>query len=267
MTTTNETIRLLLNRASVRHFTNQVPTDEAVHAIVRAGQQAPFAAQLASVLLRRDRETNPFHAPLLFTALVDVHRMEAVMAARGWKRKMSDVATLLLGIQDAAYMAQNMVIAAEALGMGSCFLGAVPYAAEQLMDAYELPPKVLPIVGLAMGYPAERPRPRPRYPLEFTLFEDRYPAFDAQEIGDAMTVMDDGYLAQDYYRQLNAKIPLRDGSDDRFTYEDYSWTEHIARKLGQWGEDPDELLKPLATYGFQIDSRSDEDIAAHGGLS
>jgi len=267
MTAASETIHVLMNRASVRRFTDQDPTDETVHTIVRAGQQAPFAAQLASVLLRRDREKNPFHAPLLFTLLIDVHRMEAVMAARGWTRKMSDVATLLLGIQDAAYMAENMVIAAEALGMGSCFLGAVPYAAEQLIEAYDLPPHVLPIVGLAMGYPAERLRPRPRYPLEFTLFEDRYPSFDTQEIVDAMKAMDDGYLAQDYYRQLNAKIPLVDGSEDRFTYEDYSWTEHMARKLGQWGEDPDDLLKPLAACGFWIDPPPDEDIEAGGSLS
>jgi len=248
-----------MNRASVRRFSDRVPSDDVVETIVRAGQQAPFAAQLASVLLKRDREKNPFHAPLLFTVLVDVHRMETILAARGWRRKMSDVATLLLGVQDAAYMAENMVIAAEALGLGSCFLGATPYAADRLIESYALPPHVFPLVGLAMGYPDERPTPRPRYPLEFTLFEDRYPRFEESDVRDAMDAMDEGYLAQDYYRRLNAKIPLADGSEDRFTYEDYSWTEHIARKLGQWGENPNDLLSPMAKYGFRLDSTADSE--------
>jgi nitroreductase len=107
---------VLMSRASAREYTDRMPSDETVETIVRAGQQAPFAAQLGSLLLRRDREKNPFHAPLLFTVCADVHRLELVLARRGWKRVTSDAAILLFAIQDAAYMAQNLVIAGEALG-------------------------------------------------------------------------------------------------------------------------------------------------------
>jgi len=72
-------------------------------------------------------------------------------------------------------MAENMVMAGESLGLGSCFLGAAPYRADKIAKKYQLPPRVFPMVQLAMGYPAENPPPRPRYPLEFTLFEDVYP--------------------------------------------------------------------------------------------
>ena len=204
----NAVIEGMQRRKSIRKFTAEEPTREAVEVVVRAGQRAPFAAQLGSLLLKRDREANPFGAPLLFTVCVDAHRMERVMEVRRWRRVMCDLSTLLLGIQDAAYMAQNMVQAAESLGMGSCFLGATPYHAEEIVEEYALPPRVFPLVQLAMGYPAENPPARPRYPIEFTLFEGRYPELDEATISQAMSVMDNGYLAQDYYRSRRARLPL-----------------------------------------------------------
>ncbi len=248
----NPVIEGMLRRKSIRAFSGEEPAREVVDAVVRAGQQAPFAAQLGSLLLKRDREANPFGAPLLFTVCVDVHRMERVMAVRRWRRVMCDLATLLLGIQDAAYMAQNMVQAAESLGMGSCYLGAAPYDAARIVEEYALPLRVFPLVQLAMGYPAEDPAVRPRYPIEFSLFEDRYPELDEAAVERAMAVMDDGYLAQDYYRSRNAKIPLGEGREETFGYDDYSWTEHISRKLGQWSEDPAGLLRAFESCGFRL---------------
>jgi nitroreductase len=249
---TNPVIEAMLRRKSIRTFTDEAPTREVIEAVVRAGQQAPFAAQLGSVLLKRDREASPFGAPLLFTVCVDVHRMERVMQSRQWRRAMCDLWTLLLGIQDAAYMAQNMVQAAESLGLGSCFLGATPCYAERIIEEYGLPPRVFPLVQLAMGYPAEDPPVRPRYPIEFTLFEDRYPELDEASVERATAAMDEGYLVQDYYRTRNARLPLRGGRKETSTYDDYSWTEHISRKLGQWEEDPGELLHALKACGFDL---------------
>jgi len=220
--------------------------------VVRAGQQAPFAMQLCSLLLSRNRKKNPFRAPLLFTVCVDSHRHEQVMARRGWKMAMNDLSLLVFGIQDAALMAENMVIAAESLGMGSCFLGGVPYQAEKIIKEYRLPPRVFPLVGLTMGYPAEEPPPRPRYPIEFALFENHYPEFSDEMVERAMAEMDQGYLAQSYYRKLKALIPLEEEREETHTYKTYSWTEHISRKTGQWLPSPKELLEKLAKCGFHI---------------
>lgn len=149
-------------------------------------------------------------------------------------------------------MAENMVIAAESLGMGSCFLGGWPYHAEQIIKQYKLPPRVFPLVGLTMGYPAEDRPPRPRYPLEFTLFEDRYPELSDEAVERAMADMDQGYLAQDYYRRQKAMIPLEGEREETYTYDTYSWTEHISRKTGQWLASPQELLEPMARCGFKF---------------
>ncbi len=249
----NPVIESLMQRKSIRKYTNEQPSDEVLEAIVRAGQQAPFAMQLGSVLLSRDVENNVFRAPLQFTICVDIHRMEKIMTKRDWKRGASDLFTLLFGMQDAAYMAQNMVTAAESFGLGSCFIGEAPFMAEKIREKYELPDRIFPLVILAMGYPAEDPPVRPRYPVEFHLFEDRYPEFSDKDVSAAMEVMDSGFLDQDYYRNAGYMVPLAEGLEETFNFDNYSWTEHISRKLGQWGKNPEDLLEQIRECGFIID--------------
>lgn len=253
----NPTIEQMMARKSIRSYTDQEPTDEVVEAIVLAGRQAPFAAQLGSVLLTRDRESIPFRAPLLFTICVDAHRLERVMAKRGWKPRTNDLSLLLFGVQDACYMAENMVNAAESLGLGSCFLGGTPYKARKVIEQYALPPRVFPLVELAMGYPAEDPPPRPRYPLDAHLHEDRYKDMADEKLEQAMAVMDEGYLSQDYYRKANYMVPLQGGREETFSFDDYSWTEHMGRKWGQWLGSPAQLVEQLAACGFKIDASAD----------
>ena len=130
----NPVLQAMMNRKSVRKYTAQQPADEVIEAVVRAGQQAPFAAQLYSILLNR-KKRNPFGAPLRFTICVDMHTLELIMARRGWQTVSNNLSMLLFGIQDAAYAAENMVIAAESLGMGSCFLGMTPYKAARVQNA------------------------------------------------------------------------------------------------------------------------------------
>ena len=248
----NPIVRTLLDHRSIRKYTGETPPDEVVENIVRSGQQAPFASQYYSILLSRDQKRNPFKAPLLFTICVDSHKFELIMAERKWKLVTNDLTLLFFGIQDAALMAENMAIAGRSFGLGSCFLGHAPYVADKIVEEYDLPQRVFPLVQLAMGYPAEDPPPRPRYPLEFALFESRYPELDHQTVLKAMKQMDEGYLNQDYYRKMNAKIRLEGDRKETFNYDNYSWTEHICRKWGQWHPDPKPLLEQLEKRGFHI---------------
>jgi nitroreductase len=252
--THNPILETLMNRKSIRAYQEKEVEEDVIGAIVRAGQQAPFAYQLCSLLLSRKRDKNPFGAPLLFTICVDSPRLEIVMAQRDWKMIQSDLSLLLFGIQDASLMAQNVVIAAESLGMGSCFLGGAPYRAEAIIREYKLPKRVFPLVQLAMGHPAEDPPTRPRYPIDFNLFDGEYPEFSDELIRLSMAEMDKGYLAQDYYLKAGYQIPLEGDREETYTFEDYGWTEHISRKVGQWHPSPEDLLEPLAKCGFRIAS-------------
>ena len=249
---TNPTIKTLMNHRSIREYTNEVPSDEVIKIIVKAGQQAAFAGQFGSVIISRDKDKHPFGAPLYFIVCVDIHRMQKVMEKRNWKMISSDAAMLLFGMQDASYMAQNLVIAAESLGLGTCYLGFVPFMAEKLILEYDLPKKVFPMVGISVGYPAEDPPVRPRYPYSFSCFDGKYPEFSDKQIEKAMKQMDEGYLAQDYYQDGKLMIKLENDREETFDGKTYSWTEHISRKWGQWLEDTEEIEEVLNKYGFEF---------------
>lgn len=252
---TNSTISLMLRHRSVRKFTPEKLSDEAIHTIVRAGQQAAFASQLYSLILSRKKNL-PFHAAAMFTICVDMHRMELIMAKRGWLTVSNNMMMLTFGMQDASLMAQNMILAAESLGLGTCLLGAAPTVADKLQKLYHLPPRVFPLVQLVIGHPAEEFPPRPRYPFEFTCFEDRYPELTDEDVEKAMQVMDEGYLSQGYYVKQKAKIPIENkNKKDTFTFDNYSWTEHVSRKWGQWNNDVEENLKQLEICGFPIKTK------------
>ena len=188
----NSTINLLLKHRSIRKYEDKEVPDKVIETLIHAGQQAAFAYQAYSVLLSREKEKHPFHAPLYFIICVDVHKISKIMETKNWKVIMNDLSCLLLGMQDAAYMAQNMVIAAESLGLGTCYIGSVPYYADKIAERLKLPQKVFPLVGLTVGYPAENPPTRPRYPLEFVLFENEYPELDKNAVNRSKKEMDDG---------------------------------------------------------------------------
>jgi nitroreductase len=254
----NETIELMLRHASIRKFRDDALDDKTVETITRAAQQAPFASQLYSIVLSTDKKRIPFGAPVLITICVDVHKLELIMARRRWSLVTNDLSLLIFGIQDAALMAQNMVLAAESLGLGTCFLGAAPYAADAIRRQYMLPNRVFPLVQLVIGHPAENPPPRPRYPLDFVLFREEYPELTETDVTEAMQVMDEGYRSQDYYRALDAMIELSGGREETFTYDSYGWTEHISRKWGQWHADPQAVLESLESCGFQIAAKQQD---------
>lgn len=241
----------MLNHKSIRSYRDEVPPDEVIETIVRAGQQAPFVSQMYSLLLHKG-EGNRFDAPLLFTICVDIHKLELIMNERDWDMATNDTSLLIFGIQDAALMAENMVVAGESLELGSCFLGMAPYYADRIKEDYNLPDKVFPLVQLTMGYPEEDRPPRPRYPLEFVLFEDEYPEFSRKQLEQAAQVMDEGYMDQDYYESMGAMIPVEGDREDKFTYDNYGWTEHISRKWGQWYRSPDKIVEQLNKCGFDV---------------
>jgi len=253
----NETIETLMDHRSIREYEDKSLSEEEIEEIVRAGRQAAFVSQMYSVIMERDEEDIPFGAPVLFTICVDINKLEKMMEKRDWEVITNDLTLLLFGIQDASYMAQNMVIAAESMGLGTCYLGSAIRTARNLKEKYDLPDRVFPLVQLVVGYPAEDPPTRPRYPLNFVLFEDEYPDLSDEMIKEAMEEMDEGYLEEDYYRKLDAKISLKGEGSDDFTYEDYSWTEHISRKWGQWYEALEKQKEILEACGFEIGKMED----------
>ncbi|KYK31743.1 MAG: hypothetical protein AYK19_16380 [Theionarchaea archaeon DG-70-1] len=233
----NAVIDTILHHRSIRKFTEKDVPDDIIETLVRAGQQAPFTGQMYSIVVCKDKEKKKRlatylgladKAPVFMLFCADFRRLEKFIAAKGRKNQMGEIGLLIFGVQDVALMAQNVVTAAESLGLGTCFLGGALWV-EELADVFDLPERVVPIVGMVLGWPDQDPPVRPRIPAKYVLHYESYKDLTDKDVNEALQVMDAGLIREGYYRKLNAKIPIE---EDTETYDTYGWGEHVSRKYG-----------------------------------
>ncbi len=255
--------KIIHNRRSTRKFLDREISDEVVQGVLEAGIRAPFAAQLYSIVYTRDPDkikkykTGAYPTTkLLMVFLVDFRKLEQIIKYKKYEYNYDDTMSLWLAIQDASLVAENLILAAEAYGLGSVLLGGTPLNADKICEIFEIPKnRVYPLVGLCIGYPdqSENTDIRPRYPLKHIAFEDKYKELSDQDLAECMTQMNEGYLAQDYYKK-SGKIQLDEKiGEDSYDLNNYSWSEHIVRKViqGPWSEES--LLTKLKRYGFNLE--------------
>lgn len=253
---------IIHNRRSIRKFIDEPISNEVLEKLLEAGVRAPFAAQLYSIVYTRNPEKMKLKigvyptTKLLMIFLIDLWKIEKIIKQRGYKYDADDGFNIWLALQDAILVAENIILAAEALELGSVLLGVAPLRYELIRETFSLPPRVFPIVGLCVGYPDPSALMdiRPRYPLKHIAFEDQYKDLTEKETQECMKAMDEGYLTQGYYIKQKAKIPLKkELGEDKIDYDRYSWSEHISRKMvqGRWGEKT--LISLLKDCGFNLE--------------
>ncbi len=257
----NSIFEIINNRRSIRKFLDKDIPEEIIEKILKAGFRAPFAYQATSIVYTSDKEKmnalkklGIYPSTKVFMIfLVDFNRIEKIVQERGYTYDFDDGMLLWLGIQDTSLVAENLILAAEACGLGSVLLGNAPLYTELIGQIFKLPKKVIPVVGLCLGYPDPKYLMdiRPRFPLKYSAFKDEYSDYSKTDMHECMKAMDEGYITQGYYIKLNAKIPLFK-KEDKIDMDKYSWSEHISRKITQgiWSEKT--LLDVLREQGFNL---------------
>ena len=160
-----EAYEAILSRRSIRKFQDKSIEDEVIEKLIRAGVAAPSAhnEQPWHFVVIKDRaildEIPKFHpyakmlveAPAAIAVCVD-HNLEKDPTAGYW-------------IQDCSATAQNILLAAHALGMGACWLGIHPREKRKsaLGKLLRLPESVEALSVIALGYPAEDKKPSERF--------------------------------------------------------------------------------------------------------
>lgn len=197
-------IESLHTRVSVRAFTDEPISTEEEHAILEAACQAPTAGnqQLYTIIVVRDEDKRkalaescdhqPFiaRAPLVLVFCADVRRWHrAFTAAQGCEPRDPGVGDALLACVDATIAAQNAVVAAQALGIGSCYIGDIIENAEIQREILSLPDFVMPACMLVMGHPTEqqlcRQKPK-RFDLDTVVCVDGYRDAPEDELLEAI---------------------------------------------------------------------------------
>ena len=102
----------------------------------------------------------------------------------------------IIGALDTGIMAQNVLLAAESLGLGGVFIGALRNEIEAVAALVGLPEYCVPLVGLCLGYPDQEPPLKPRLPRELMFFENRYAAPNPDVVAQYDEQLRDYYLAR-----------------------------------------------------------------------
>ncbi|WP_457630420.1 nitroreductase family protein [Oceanithermus sp.] len=210
-----ETLEFLRKRSSVRRFKPEPLPEEDVRAILAAARQAPTdaSAQLYTILRVRDEELrrrlahlsgdqrHVLEAAEFFVLLADVHRLDQLLRHRGERLGEWPRTALHFAVTDAAIAGAHLAVAAEALGYGICWIGGLLNRVDEVVGLLELPRGVLPVSGLVVGVPAERPDPRPRLPADLVIHEDRYHRYRPEEL-------EAGYAAMAPFSRKGDWLPL-----------------------------------------------------------
>lgn len=191
---------------SLRKYADNSISEEHMNLILESTLRAPTAGNMMmySILVIKDEEkkkqlsitcdNQPFiaNAPVILVFLADMERLYGYFDKCGVKEFCDknnlkyaepDLSKLFLGVGDALIAAQNAVIAAESIGVGSCYIGDIVENYETHKKILNLPDWVFPISMLCMGYYTEN-TPRilsPRFDKKYVVFNEEYKNLTSNE--------------------------------------------------------------------------------------
>ncbi|WP_235827142.1 NADPH-dependent oxidoreductase [Actinomyces culturomici] len=173
----------------------------------------------------------------LLVFVADQYRNSRIRAEAGVDDAPLRTANLFVtAVHDALLAAQNVVVAAESMGLGTCYLGSILADPRRVIDALALPELTFPIVGLLIGHPAQSPQYKPRLPLAATVAENAYPRVDSY-----------AELLADYDRIVTEYYDLRDASR-----RIESFTNLVRTKIGIGGAHVSPILEVLHEQGLAL---------------
>ncbi|MEC8372305.1 MAG: NADPH-dependent oxidoreductase, partial [Pseudomonadota bacterium] len=186
--TTSETIETLLQRRSIRKYSDAPVTDAQVDAILQAAFRAPTSSNIQSytVITVRDPETkqklsvpagNQKHivdCPVFLAFCADLTRLEHVLQERGHTLEDNNLEIGLVSSIDASLVGMSAYLAADSLGIKGVMIGAVRNDAVKIAEILELPKFVYCVFGMCLGYPVEMPQQKPRMDQNFTVHREKF---------------------------------------------------------------------------------------------
>jgi len=170
-------MRQLITHRSIRDFTDAPVSEETIARLLEAGARAPNAGgfQNYALIVIDDvclMEKAGIEAPLAIVALADLHRTARWYAVREAPFHFDGPGSLAIAVWDAHIALHNIALAAEALGLGTCYIGDVlTWNVGALLAA---PQHVAPAGLLILGHPAEDPAVRSRLPIEAVIHRNTY---------------------------------------------------------------------------------------------
>ncbi len=181
---------------SIRKFTSEQIPQSVIDKIVEAASRASTCGnmQCYSLIISRSKEMVDALSPLHFgqvarmngqcvvTVCADMNRFSEWCRLRDAEPQYDNLMWYLNGAIDGLMAAQNLILEAEAQGLGICVLGTTLYTADAMCEVLELPEGVIPVTAIVMGYPDENPPLTDRLPLEAIVHAEKYTPYTLERI-------------------------------------------------------------------------------------
>jgi nitroreductase len=193
----NETLRLLHQRGSCRHFRDEKIPKKAMDLILGAAVHAPNAGNLQtfSIIKIEDHERKNGlmkicgnqrfigEAPVDLVICLDQRRNMrwAGMEVAPYTAS-STIINFLMDFQLTGIISQTICIAADSLGIGSCYVGNATTAAGMIAELLELPTGVFPGTLISLGYPVEKPPTMKKHTLKTMVHDEKYRDLPDEEL-------------------------------------------------------------------------------------
>ena len=164
----NPSLHFIFSRRSVRKYENKDIPDNLFTDLFETAMAAPSAVAKDPwhFLLIRERETLDQIVKILPNGQMLRQAPAAVIVCGDINKAYLNEVSYML--QDLSAAVENILLAATALGLGSCWLGIHPRRdrLEGIRNLFNFPDNIIPMCGIALGWPAEEPEPRTRYKAE-----------------------------------------------------------------------------------------------------
>lgn len=191
---------LMMKRRSVRFFEDRTIPEPVIEKLVDVANHAPSGGNIQplSIILVRSPEGRkklselaggqPWvrNAPLSMIFCIDFYRIKkwAEMSQVDFRGEEA-LNHFLIAYADMMAAAQNVVILAQALGLGTVYVGAIQHEIDETRRYFEIPDYVLPMMVLCLGYPRSIPRTIPKLKKEVLVHQERYRKLGEEEIRKA----------------------------------------------------------------------------------
>lgn len=186
----NKVVETILNHRSVRHFEEKPLTQEQIETIVSSAQAASTSSflQAYSIIGVTDPEKKRRLAEIagnqsyvaenghFFVFCADLYRHKVIgdMENADIANSIESTEKFMVAAVDAALAAQNAALAAESMKLGICYIGGIRNDLEAVRDVLKTPEYVVPLFGMAVGYPSKLNDKKPRLPLQHVYMENEY---------------------------------------------------------------------------------------------
>lgn len=246
----NPVIECLMNHRSIRKFEPEPVEPGILDLILKAGTRAATAGnlQLYTLIVVDDPAKKEAlgvpDAPVAIVALADQYRIKRWFELNDTAPAcFNRLSNLLIGFWDAIIALHNITIAAESLGLGTCYYGGI--LAQDIYELFDLPEYVFPAGMATIGYPAESPELSDRLPLRAVVHRNGYRIPSETDIGQYYEQRESlWYSLTDELKQSLAKQNIR-SIPQAIAVQKYS--EAIVNQVSEG------ILENLIKSGFDID--------------